>query len=179
VNDIAKQAFGIGEIGSALPDNTVTAADRALIAIDNKQLGNTIRHYLQTFGVKKIDMARTCAEARAFIDNRAYSLAYIDFNLPSMGGPDFVRFMRTSGNDSEEALVTMMMTSPRKDDVFQARDAGSNEIISLPISTKHLMLRLDHMLKNPRPIIKAAQYVGPCRRRRELEVAAAADRRQA
>jgi DNA-binding response OmpR family regulator len=158
-------------------EDTRAGSDAALIAATNKQLARTIAHYLQNFGITRVDFARSCNPARTLIEQRAYSLIYVDYNLAEMGGPDFVRFLRTSGNDSEEALVTMLMTSPRKDDVFQARDAGSNEIISLPISTKHLLTRLNHMLKNPRPMIKDNTYVGPCRRRRHIDVDPDQDRR--
>lgn len=175
MNDIETHAIHTLD-NSAEPKGNM-GADSALIAVENRQLARTIGHYLKTFGVHRLDFARSCHDARLYIERRSYSLAYIDYNLPEMGGPDFVRFIRTSGNDSETALVTMLMTAARKDDVFQARDAGSNEIISLPIATKHLMTRLNHMLRNPRPIIKATAYVGPCRRRQQKEVSPDKDRR--
>lgn len=150
----------------------------ALIAIENKQLAATIRHYLQAFGVQTVDMARSCVDARAYMESTAYSLVYVDFALPAMGGPDFVRFLRTSTSGSADALVTMMVSSPRKGDIFRARDAGCNEIISVPIATKHLMARLQHMLRNPREMVKAPEYVGPCRRRRHLDVDETSDRRK-
>lgn len=173
MNELAAQIIGHG----APEKEKLLSTDSALIAVDNNQLAATIRYYLQSFGVKTVDICRSCVEARAHLEDNTYSLCYVDYNLPVMGGADFVRFLRTTSNESSKALVTMLVTSPQKEDIFKARDAGSNEIILLPISTKHLMGRLNHMLHNPRPMIKAPEYVGPCRRRKRVEVSEAADRR--
>lgn len=167
-------------VAAATPGTkSLLASDSALIAVENKQLATTIRDYLQAFGVSKVDIVTSCVEARRKLEERQYSLCYIEFNFPAMGGADLVRFLRTCNSGTASALVTMLMAAPRKGDIFAARDAGSNEIISLPISTKHLMGRLNHMLHNPRPIIKAPEYLGPCRRRKTVEVTADTDRRQA
>jgi DNA-binding response OmpR family regulator len=50
--------------------------------------------------------------------------------------------------------------------VFRARDAGVSEFLAKPLSARLLVERLNAVLFNERPFVRAPTYAGPCRRRR-------------
>jgi len=47
-----------------------------------------------------------------------------------------------------------------------ARDAGVNEILAKPITVAGLTQRIEEIVLRPRPFLRTASYIGPCRRRR-------------
>ena len=50
--------------------------------------------------------------------------------------------------------------------VHQARDAGVNEFLAKPVSSKTILSRLVSVIEHPRPFVRTRSYFGPCRRRR-------------
>jgi len=49
--------------------------------------------------------------------------------------------------------------------VRQARDAGVNEFIAKPVTSRNLFLRIAAVVERPRPFVRASTYFGPDRRR--------------
>jgi len=72
----------------------------------------------------------------------------------------------------------MVIPSPDKEKVMTARDGGCHEILGLPLTAKLLTTRLNHMIGNPKPFIRAQTYIGPCRRREVVQIYHGAERRQ-
>jgi DNA-binding response OmpR family regulator len=58
-------------------------------------------------------------------------------------------------------------TSPER--VHAARDAGVNEFLAKPVSSKSIMARVISVIENPRPFVRTKAYFGPCRRRRRVD----------
>ena len=52
------------------------------------------------------------------------------------------------------------------DHVQAARDAGVNEFLAKPVSSKAILSRLVAVIEHPRPFVRTKVYFGPCRRRR-------------
>jgi DNA-binding response OmpR family regulator len=53
--------------------------------------------------------------------------------------------------------------------VFEARDAGMTEYLTKPVSGQRLYQRISAIVKSNRDFIRASEYFGPDRRRRDKD----------
>lgn len=69
----------------------------------------------------------------------------------------------------ERAQIPMVLLSSitTRSLIEYARDHGVDEIVSRPVSPVQLYRKLRQLVESPRPFVTAANYVGPCRRRKE------------
>jgi len=63
--------------------------------------------------------------------------------------------------------------------VVEARDAGVHEFLAKPLSAKGLYSRIRSIIERPRPFVRAGQYFGPDRRRRDNPSYMGGERRKA
>ena len=75
---------------------------------------------------------------------------------------------RSTSPESQNPFVPIVMLTGHTslERVHQARDAGINEFLAKPVSSKNLLGRLVSVIEHPRPFVRARCYFGPCRRRR-------------
>ncbi len=86
-------------------------------------------------------------------------------------GLDFVRRVRMSEEIPNRAVATFMLTTRgSQTDVEQARLAGVDGYLRKPISALALQQRVATVMANPQPFVVCSAYVGPCRRRRRLDL---------
>ncbi len=149
-----------------------------LVALSNKQLGETLWHYLKDSGVGMVQLVNTPKEAVRRMQDFTFTHFFIDFDFGDHGGVDFAKFIRMCDGPVSEAAVVMIMPTPSAQKVFQARDGGVNEILGLPLTAKQMDARLRHMDKNPKPFVRAPSYIGPCRRREVMKVYHGQERRR-
>lgn len=142
----------------------------ALIAMSNDQLGRTVWHFLRDQGIGSCMMVTSAKDAVARMQTNRFNLFFADYELPEFGGVDFVKFLRLCDGDWAEAFAVMVIPAPDKGKVMAARDGGCHEILGLPLTAKLLTSRLDHMISKPKPFIRCATYIGPCRRREVVRI---------
>lgn len=153
-------------------------AMKVLVALSNKQLGETIRHYLKDSGVGQVQLVDSLKEALHRMQAFQFTHFFLDFDFGDHGGADFAKFIRMCDGQVSEAPIVMIMPSPSKDKVFAARDAGVNEILGLPLTAKQMDARLQHLGAHPKPFVRATTYIGPCRRREAMQVYHGKERRK-
>ncbi|SDE05671.1 hypothetical protein [Kordiimonas lacus] len=153
-------------------------AMKVLVALSNKQLGETIWHYLKDSGVGQVQLVDTMKEAVHRMQAFQFTHFFLDFDFGDHGGSDFAKFIRMCDGAVSEAPIIMIMPTPSKDKVFTARDAGVNEILGLPLTGKQIDTRLQYISAQPKPFVRAATYIGPCRRREVMQVFHGKDRRR-
>ncbi|NVJ98552.1 MAG: hypothetical protein HWE25_10395 [Alphaproteobacteria bacterium] len=154
-------------------------AMKVLVALSNKQLGETIWHYLKDSGVGQVQLVSTPKEAVQRMHTFEFTHFFLDFDLGEHGGSDFAKFIRMCDGKVSEAPIIMIMPAPSKDKVFTARDAGVNEILGLPLTGKQIHSRLQYLGGHPKPFVRASTYIGPCRRREIMKVYHGQERRRA
>lgn len=150
----------------------------ALIALSNKQLSRTVWHFLKDQGIGSCQIAATSEEATSRMLQKEFSLIFVDYDLPNMGGIDFIRFLRMCDGPLSEAFVVMIIGAPNQGKVVDARDAGVHEILGLPLTAHLLEVRLSHMIGKPKPFIRHPSYTGPCRRRENVRIYHGTERRK-
>lgn len=152
-------------------------AMRVLVALSNKQLGETIWHYLKTAGVGQAQLVGAPKGALDRLTNFSFTHIFVDFDFGDHGGVDFAKFIRMCDGPIAEVPIMMIMPAPNREKVLEARDGGVNEILGLPLTGKQIHDRLLHMAGHPKPFVRGTSYIGPCRRRETMKVYHGPDRR--
>ena len=93
-------------------------------------------------------------------------------------GSQFLKSVRDF-EKSPNALVPFIATSISSSVgcVARARDCGATEFLKLPLSAITLLERIIYVIDNPRVFVRAPDYLGPDRRRKQREFEGP-DRRQ-
>jgi two-component system chemotaxis response regulator CheY len=99
--------------------------------------------------------------------------------MQPMDGLEFTIQVRTSKESPNPQVPIIMVSGHTKiQQVQAARDSGITEFIVKPITTRDLLARLADISERPRPFVRSDSYLGPDRRRRNLENYAGPKRRQ-
>jgi len=134
---------------------------KVLIVDDEHTMRKVTRSLLQVIGVKAIFEANDGASGLEAICNLLPDLVILDWAMPSMNGPDFMRKLRSPGNFPLPDVPVIMLTAHgERSRVIEAVNLGVNEFLLKPVSSKALRERLISILAKPRRMVrKGDQYV--------------------
>ena len=105
---------------------------RKLVTYDLKQAGF------------EFDVCENGEEALDLVRKDKYDLCIIDWMMPKLSGLDLVKIMRKEGND---AILIMLTAKDEEEDLIDAFEAGVDDYIRKPFSSRELMLRINVHLK--------------------------------
>ncbi len=138
----------------------------ALVVDDNAHMRTIVVAILRGIGVGVIKEAADGADALDVMRNGIPDFIICDLNMSPVDGLEFCQMVRRAPDSPHPFVPIIMMTGhTERSKVRAARDAGINELLAKPISAKSLLDRIVAVIDNPRPFVKTATYVGPCRRR--------------
>ncbi|HEY9080351.1 response regulator [Magnetovibrio sp.] len=142
---------------------------RFLIIDDNAFSRQLTRRILNQFGAREIHEAENGARAKDEVKSFKPDIIIVDWVMSPVNGMEFVRWLR-EGPDSPEPFTPVIMVTAYSHlhNIMQARDAGINEFLTKPISAKSLIKRVQSVIEKPRQFVRADEYFGPDRRRRDL-----------
>lgn len=141
---------------------------KVLVVDDNRHMRALVKTILYSFGVRECVEAADGADAMKELKHFPADLIISDWNMSPLDGLDFVRMVRTSKDSSNPFVPVIMLTAhTERFRVVEARDAGVHEVLAKPISARDLLLRIKGILHRPRPFVRASNYFGPDRRRRD------------
>lgn len=142
-----------------------------LIADSSAHMASLVTVMLRGLGRKDIREAYDAGKAMTELKRRTFDVVIIDDALDGMDGVAFTRKLRAA-TDCQNRLVPIIMMSAAPDAkrIAEARDAGVTEFLRKPFAATHLQTRLASIEANPRGFIEAAEYRGPDRRRRIVDV---------
>lgn len=140
-----------------------------LVIDDNAFARTLIRRILHQFGAGEIHDAADGASAIEEVKAFKPDIIIVDWMMKPMDGMQFVDWLRNA-DDSPAAFTPVIMVSAfsHMTNVVQARDAGINEFLAKPISAKALFTRIQAVIEKPRQFVRAEEYFGPDRRRRDM-----------
>jgi two-component system chemotaxis response regulator CheY len=149
-----------------------------LIADSSAHMASLVAVMLRGLGRKDIREAYDAGRAMLEVRRRIFDIIIIDDALDGMDGVAFTKKLRAA-TDCQNRLVPIIMMSAAPDAkrIAEARDAGVTEFLRKPFAANHLQTRLNSIEANPRGFIEAAEYKGPDRRRKVVDVGE--DRREA
>lgn len=142
-----------------------------LVADSSAHMASLVTVMLRSLGRKDIREAYDAGKAMLEVRRRAFDVIIIDDALDGMDGVAFTKKLR-SMTDCQNRLVPVIMMSAAPDAkrIADARDAGVTEFLRKPFAANHLQTRLTSIETNPRGFIEAAEYAGPDRRRKTVDV---------
>ncbi len=151
-----------------------------LVVENNPHMRNLVREMLTAFGVAGIQEAETVLTAHRLVNRQSFDFVLLDFFLDRLDGADFTHMVRHDEQCPNRRVPILLMTAmPNHSKVIKMRDCGVNDIIAKPLAPRPLFMRMNALLNNPREFIVSKGYVGPCRRRRQMEIPPELDRRKA
>ena len=115
-----------------------------LLVEDEPNLGQTLRDYLRAKKFK-VELAASCAEARAHFTTLRPAVAILDIGLPDGSGIDLAREFRTARKDCVLLFCTALNDPALR---VEGLELGAEDYITKPFELKELTLRLDRILKS-------------------------------
>jgi len=142
---------------------------RMLVVDEFPFMVNLMTSMLREFGVGHVRSTCDVSEANAGFDKSALiDIAVLDLMGPTQEGVDLLKWSRSQKADNIKFLPVLFCSAYTSIDVVcEARDNGANEIMVKPLSAEKLAQRLLYIIDKPRPCIKAPNFFGPDRRRKQ------------
>jgi CheY-like chemotaxis protein len=151
--------------------STAAAAARfaqiqVLIIDDDAGVRKLVRTLLTMMGVRNVAEAMDGAAGLDAVRAAAPDVVILDWEMPRLQGPDFMRTVRSPDTFPHPAVPVIMLTAHGEySKVKEAMAVGVNEFLLKPVSSKALLDRLISVLFNPRPMIRKPNYYGPLPRK--------------
>jgi two-component system, chemotaxis family, chemotaxis protein CheY len=135
---------------------------KILIIDDEHYTRKVIRAMLTTMGVRQIVEASDGLAGIDAIKTIAPDVALLDWAMPGLDGPGFMRVVRSPETFPYPDVPVIMLTGHgEKSRVIEAIRLGVHEYLLKPVSSTALLGRILAILTNPRPMIRKGSYYGP------------------
>lgn len=142
------------------------AAAKILVVDDEHYMRKVVRTMLLGIGVREVHEAADGATGLELVRLINPHVVILDWQMPGMDGPTFVRMVRAPGSFPYADVPIIMLTSHgERSRVVEAVKVGVNEFLLKPVSVKALKDRITAVLSKPREIVKSGSYYGPVPRR--------------
>lgn len=120
-------------------------AAHILIVEDEAGIRQLVQDALSEQGFD-VTTARSVQVARAAIAERLPDVAIVDWMMPQTSGLDLIREIRR--DEATKTLPVIMLTArSTEDDTIQGLDAGADDYLTKPFSTRELVSRIRAMLR--------------------------------
>jgi two-component system chemotaxis response regulator CheY len=150
-----------------------------LVVDDNKQMRFLLRCLLRAGGIHDVTEAETAADAFEVMRGRPVDLVIVDWMMQPTDGLAFTSMVRRDANCPNQYVPLLMLTAHTEiSRVAAARDAGVTGFVRKPISARVLFERVTSALNDARLFIRTETFVGPDRRRGQLQDYAGPFRRE-
>jgi two-component system, chemotaxis family, chemotaxis protein CheY len=136
-----------------------------LILDDQFERRAALRATIGQLGVQTIRLAADEAETIERLRAERFDALILDDGF-APGAVEFISRLRQKTRGHVQEIAIVLCVSADNSRVRAARDAGVTEMVAKPVVAEALRVRLEEIVLRPRPFIRAAGYVGPCRRRR-------------
>lgn len=149
-----------------------------LVIDDNEHTVQLLTRMLHGFGIQQITSAKDGSTAFPLLKVKKFDIIICDWAMKPINGIQFARRVRRDPQSPCPFVPIIMLTGHSDvDRVIEARDAGVNDFLAKPIAPATLLQRMIAALEKPREFIKADEYFGPDRRRRD-DTPVAVERRE-
>ena len=140
-----------------------------LIVERHLHLSSMLRGILRELGVTKVYDASTPGGGFDEFNLQVPDVVLSDWS-PEFDGIELLTRIRKDPESKSPYVPVIMVTAfGEAERVFEARDAGMTEYLTKPVSGKRLYQRISAIVKSNRDFIRASEYFGPDRRRRDLD----------
>ncbi len=133
-----------------------------LIVDDEHYTRKVIRTLLLSIGCTKLHEANDGAYGLEAIPTINPDIVLLDWEMPGIDGPSFVRKVRSPGTFPFPNVPIIVLTGHgERSRVLQAVRLGVHEFLLKPVSSSALQARILSVLTKPRPMVRRGDYYGP------------------
>lgn len=141
---------------------------KVLVIDDNYHMRMLVGTVLEAAGIKTVYDAASGEDGWNIFKQSPCDIIFVDWVMGGMNGLEFTDMVRTSPDSPNPFVPIVMLTGHTSmDRVNAARDAGVNEFLAKPVTSKAILNRLVTLIEHPRQFVRTRVYFGPCRRRRK------------
>ena len=135
---------------------------KILVVDDEHYTRKVIRTLLMSIGVRSIQEAPNGEAGLEVIRTFAPDIILVDWEMPGLDGPGFVRAVRSPDTFPYPDIPIIMLTAHgERSRVIEAARFGINEYLLKPVSSQALQARVLSVITHPRPMIRRGDYYGP------------------
>lgn len=163
-----------------MPHEIDFSALSILVVDSNLHTLTLTKNVLRTLGSSRVKPAINATVALEQLGTAAHDLAIVDMDFDDcLSGLEVVEIVR-SGKDSANPRLPIIVisSSPDRQKVFAARDAGVTEFLRRPFSATELRERIISAVGHTRSFVKSKTFSGPDRRRTRVSDFEGSDRRK-
>jgi two-component system, chemotaxis family, chemotaxis protein CheY len=139
---------------------------RVLVIDDDYYMRKVIRSLLLACGIKTFSEAQNGVSGLEAILTLNPDVVILDWDLPDLNGPEFMRIVRSPLTFPKPAVPIVMLTGQvDREAVVEAVRLGVNEFLCKPVSAMTLHQRILAVRAKPREMVRIGDYYGPAPRR--------------
>jgi two-component system, chemotaxis family, chemotaxis protein CheY len=138
------------------------AETQVVIVDDDASVRKVVKAMLTSMGIDLIWEAGDGVAGLEIVRKSGADAIILDWEMPRMEGPDFMRTLRSPDTFPHPAVPVIMLTAHNEySKVKEAIAVGVNEFLLKPVSSKALLERMISVIFNPQPIIRKGGSYGP------------------
>ncbi len=146
--------------------NANTRQWSALVVEPERAKAALLQDLLRTLECGDVIVVRTGEAALAQLELRAPRIVLCAGRMTGLDGFEFTRRLRRATNvRNPDVSVVLTIAGPERGDVVNALNSGADSMLPFPMSVTQLRQMLAALDTQKRAFVRAATYVGPCRRR--------------
>jgi len=150
----------------------------ALVVDSDQYSTGILSQIFRGFGLSNHTIVGRGEEAQQRLLNGRYDLMICEAVLPDMQAAELVRWVRRLPNPTNKYISIVSLTAySQLSNVVALRDNGANSVVSKPVAPNVLLDHIVWSTKSSRPFVETANYVGPCRRFKNIGPPGSAGRR--
>ncbi|MBI3441513.1 MAG: response regulator [Proteobacteria bacterium] len=146
-----------------------------LIVDSQPAIVELVRDVLRMLGVQQVLTCTNGASGLRAFEEYSPDIMIIDWDLDNIDGLSFTKAVRGSNNPYTPIIFMTALSSAKR--VVAARDSGITEFLKKPFTVEALCQRIETIIEKPRPFVRAAEFIGPDRRRKRTDDLKGPDRR--
>jgi DNA-binding response OmpR family regulator len=152
--------------------------NRLLIADGNQYSRRLAGEVLRGAGFEHVEFAADGDDLLDMAHMATPDLVITASRIAKLSGLEFARLVRSGQTQMPRTMPIIVMTdTPTRVFVSAALASGVDEMMALPFAPRALLDRVEAVFVRPRRFIESRVYVGPCRRRRKVDLYAGPRRR--
>jgi CheY-like chemotaxis protein len=138
-----------------------------------------LRSVLGIAGIHRITQTDDSRRAIELLSMEHFSAVFVGRDAGEVDGVTFpLAARRRDGMLNPMIPIFALQDRARRRDVEQARDEGVTDVMTVPISPKTIMTKLNAAFQTPRPFIVSSEFFGPDRRAKARAPWSGDDRRK-